>query len=301
MIDKPPPCPENRLHGARHPRTPLSASVKILRLLGSALVKFDRDSCLFMASGIAFQMVLCLIPLMLLVLSFAGSYLFTDENIVDYLGKSLQEVAPALDPALQHNILEVVSHRRTSGVVGTIGLLWIATALFASLRTALDDILGVHKSHGTLKGLAFDVVMVILSGATFMGSLGLTAIVEYLRRHRPVGLLSAEMSELLHVLLSQIIPFLLVLLICYLIYHLVPSRRVSARSALWGSLFTGLFLEVAKHLFAWYVLTWKSYSVVYGSLGTAAVLLAWTYYSAAILLLGAEVIALVEGVPAAKR
>jgi membrane protein len=274
--------------------------VKILRFLGSALVKFDRDSCLFMASGIAFQMVLCLVPLMLLVLSFAGSFLFTDENIVDYLGQSLQKVAPALDPTLQRNILEVVSHRGTSGVVGTIGLLWIATTLFASLRTALDDILGVHKPHGTLKGLAFDVVMVVLSGAAFLLSFGLTAAVEYLRRS-PAQLLPAETSKLLYVSLSHIVPFLVILLICYLIYHLVPSRRVSARSALWGALFTGLFLEGAKHLFAWYVLTWKSYSIVYGSLSAAAVLLVWAYYSAAILLLGAELIALVEGVSAAKR
>jgi membrane protein len=275
--------------------------VNAIRLLGKALVKFFRDNCLFMASGIAFQMVLCLIPIMLLVLSLAGSFLFTDENIVDYIGQSLQKVAPALDPAMQQNILEVVSHRGASGVVGTIGLLWIATTLFASLRTALDDILGVHKPHGTLKGLAFDVAMVVLSGAAFMMSLGLTAVVEYLRRRRPVGLLSAETSELLYVTFSHIVPFLLVLLICYMIYHLVPSRRVSARSALWGALFTGVFLEVAKHLFAWYVLTWKSYSIVYGSLSTAAVLLVWTYYSAAILLLGAEVIALVEGPPAAPQ
>jgi membrane protein len=267
--------------------------MKALRLLGSALLKFNRDNCLFMASGIAFQMVLCLIPLMLLVLSVAGSYLFTDANIVEFLGQSLEKVAPALDPALQHNIMEVVSHRGTSGIVGTIGLLWIATTLFASLRTALDDILGVHKPHGLLKGLAFDVVMVALSGAAFLLSFGLTAIVEYLRR-RPTRLLPAETSELLYVSLSHVLPFLISLLICYLIYHLVPSRRVSARSALGGALFTGIFLEGAKHLFAWYVLTWKSHSIVYGSLSAAAVLLAWSYYSAAILLLGAEVIALVE-------
>lgn len=273
--------------------------VRAIRFLGSALVKFDRDQGFFLASGIAFQGLLCLVPFALLLLSFAGSYLFADERVADQLGRYFEQAAPALDASLRRDLLETVRRRGTYGVVGTIGLLWIATTVFGSLRVALNTIFGVPKARGTLRGLGLDLMMILLSGAAFLVSVGLTAFFEYLRR-RPASLFPAETGLLLNVALAYLVPFLVTLLICFLIYHRVPDRRVSARAAIQGALFTGVLWEAAKHLFTVYVTAFGSYSIVYGSLGTAAVLLVWVYYSAAVLLLGAEVTALLDGVPARK-
>lgn len=268
-----------------------------IRLLGSALVKFDRDRGFFLASGIAFQVLLCLVPFAMLLLSFAGSYLFADERVADQLGRYFAQAAPALDPGVRREFLGIVSHRGTYGVVGTVGLLWIATTVFGWLRIALNTIFGVAKARGTLRGLGLDLAMILLSGAAFLVSVGLTAAFEYLR-HLPSPLFPAETGLLLNVALAYVVPFLVTLLICFLIYLIVPDRRVSARAAILGALFTGVLWEAAKHLFTLYVSTFGSYSIVYGSLGAAAVLLVWTYYSAAVLLLGAEVTALLDGLPA---
>lgn len=267
--------------------------VGILRFFGSALAKFDRDRGFFLASGIAFQMLLCLVPFTLLVLSFAGSYLFAHERVVDQIGRYLEQAAPALDPAVQKNLLEIISHRKTTGVVGTIGLLWLATTVFGWLRIALNTIFGVPKARGTFRGLGLDLVMIVLCGASFLFSVGLTAVIEYLRR-APSPLFPALTGRLLGVALAYVVPFLVILVICFQIYHLVPNRRIPARAALLGAVFTGVLWEAAKHLFTWYVSTFGSYSLLYGSLSAAAVLLVWTYYSAAVLLLGAEVTALLE-------
>lgn len=267
--------------------------VRVLRLLGKAIVKFDRDEGFFLASGIAFQVLLCLVPFVLLVLSFAGSYLFTNDRVTDQLARYLEQAAPALDPALRGNLLEIVSHRRTFGIVGTVGLLWVATTVFGWLRIALNTIFHVPKARGTLRGLGMDLGMVALSGAAFILSVGLTAVFEYLRR-LPSPLFPAATGYFLSLALSYVVPFLVTLLVCFQIYHIVPNRRVSARAALWGAIFTGVLWEAAKHLFTVYVATFGSYSLVYGSLSAAAVLLVWTYYSAAVLLLGAEVTVLLE-------
>jgi membrane protein len=136
--------------------------------------------------------------------------------------------------------------------------------------------------------------MLALSGAAFMVSVGLTAAIEYLRRTQS-ALFPATPGLLLKFALSVGVPFLVMLLLCFLIFYLLPNRRVAVRSALWGALFTGLLWEAAKHLFTWYVFALGSYSIVYGSLSAAAILLVWTYYSAAVLLLGAEVASLLEG------
>ena len=71
--------------------------MRYLRLLGSALAKFNRDEGFFLASGIAFQALLCLVPFALLILSFAGTYLLTNESVIEYLGRSLEQAAPILD------------------------------------------------------------------------------------------------------------------------------------------------------------------------------------------------------------
>jgi len=263
-----------------------------LRLLGSAFAKFHRDDGLFLASGIAFQVLLCLVPLALLVLSFAGSYLFSHERALEQFGLYLEQAAPTLDANLRQEVLAIVDHRGTIGIVGTVGLLWISTTVFGWLRTALNSIFGVPQSHGTLRGMGLDLAMIALSGAAFLASIALTAAIEYLRR--APALIPAARERLLSVVLAYLVPFLMVLLICFLIYYLVPNRRGSARAALLGALFSGVLWEAAKHLFTWYVSASESYSLVYGSLSAAAVLLVWTYYSAAVLLLGAEVTALLE-------
>ena len=266
--------------------------MKALRLLGSAFAKFHRDDGLFLASGIAFQVLLCLVPLALLVLSFAGPYLFSHEQALEQFGLYLQQAAPTLDADLRQEVLEIVDHRGTIGALGTVGLLWISTTVFGWLRTALNTIFGVPQSHGTLRGMGLDLAMIALSGAAFLASIALTAAIEYLRGAPAV--FPVLRDRLIGNALAYLVPFLMVLLICFLIYYLVPNRRGSARAALLGALFSGILWETAKHLFTWYVSASGSYSLVYGSLSAAAVLLVWTYYSAAVLLLGAEVTALLE-------
>lgn len=272
--------------------------MRALRLLGSAILKFDRDQGLFLASGIAFQALLCLVPIALLLLSFAGTYLLSDDRAIEHFGRLLAQAAPALDPAMRKSLLEIVSYRGASGIVGTVGLLWIATTVFGWLRVALNTIFGVTRPRGTLRGLALDVGMLFLSGASFAVSVGLTAAVEYLRRTQ-AALFPSLPGRLLQFALASVVPFLVTLGFCFLIYFIIPNRRVAVRAALWGALFTGILWEAAKQLFTWYVLTFGSYSLVYGSLGATAVVLVWAYYSAAVMLLGAEVASLLEAPPGA--
>ena len=74
-------------------------------------------------------------------------------------------------------------------------------------------------------------------------------------------------------------PFFSHLLHVVLIYRIIPSKKVHFTSALQAALFTGLFWELAKHLFNWYVVHLARYSIFYGSLSTLVILVLWVYYS----------------------
>jgi membrane protein len=80
----------------------------------------------------------------------------------------------------------------------------------------------------------------------------------------------------------------------FLIYKIIPNKKISSRSALQAAFFTSLFWEIAKQLFGWYVLRLGRFSVVYGSLSTLAIFFLLLYYSSAILILGGEVAFLLE-------
>jgi membrane protein len=74
----------------------------------------------------------------------------------------------------------------------------------------------------------------------------------------------------------------------FLIYKIIPNKKVLFTSALQAAFFAGLLWELAKYLFAWYVLHLARYSLYYGSLSTLAIFVLWVYYSSTILVVGGE-------------
>ena len=81
---------------------------------------------------------------------------------------------------------------------------------------------------------------------------------------------------------------------CFLIYKIIPNKKIRFKTALQAAFFTSLFWEVAKQLFGWYILHLGKFSILYGSLSTLAIFFLWIYYSSVILLLGGEVAFLLD-------
>ena len=54
-------------------------------------------------------------------------------------------------------------------------------------------------------------------------------------------------------ILKYLLPFSLTVCMFFLIYKIIPNRRVHLKLALQAALFAGLLWELAKHLFTWYI------------------------------------------------
>lgn len=271
---------------------PLSAIAHVSRLSWAAIRKFDRDKGFFLAAALAFSILLSLIPLCLLFLSIIGTWLARDADIATHLGQYFTTWTPALDPQTKENLLGIVRHRRIVGILGLAGLVWTSTMVFSSLRISLNVIFGVVRGRDTLRALAVDILMIIISGSMLIGSMLLTSWISVFQRfgerHIP------QVGPLAAILLKYPVPLFFTVLMCFLVYKIAPNRRMPIVPSLKAAFFTGLLWEAAKQFFGWYVLHLGRYSLVYGSLSTAAIFVLWIYYSAVIFLLGAEVAHLIE-------
>lgn len=76
-----------------------------------------------------------------------------------------------------------------------------------------------------------------------------------------------------------------------LLYVAVPNQRVDWRDAVWGGLLAGIVFEIAKRLFAAYVIKFPTYTMVYGALAALPIFFLWIYMLWMITLVGALVVA----------
>jgi membrane protein len=255
-------------------------------LLWQALKKFNGDNGFFLSSGIAFNVLINLLPFIMLLLALVGTYLYNDQEVLNHIRAYFRDVAPAVDPKIMGNLMDLIQKRRLVGILGFAGLLWTSTWVFSSLRIALNIVFRAKKSQGMLRGIGVDLLMIVLVGILLLVSMILSPVVMFLQSYQ--GQIPVAMGPTIQWILKYLLPFFLTYCMFSLIYKIVPNKRVHIKSALQAALFASLLWELAKHLFAWYVVHLPMYSILYGSLSTLVIFVLWVYYSSTILIVGGE-------------
>ncbi|HSB05243.1 MAG TPA: YihY/virulence factor BrkB family protein [Thermodesulfobacteriota bacterium] len=273
-----------RTHSTRFKR--LKKFLKNFGLLWPALRKFNDDNGFFLSSGITFNILINLIPFIMLLLALVGAYLYNDQEVFNHIHAYFRDVAPALDPKIMKHLMDVIQNRQIVGILGFAGLLWFTTWVFGSLRIALNIVFRVEKSRGILRGIGIDLFMILLAGILLLVSMILSPLVIWLQGYQ--GQIPLAIGPTIQWILKYLLPFFLTCCMFFLIYEIIPNKRVHIKSALQTALFTSLLWELAKHLFAWYVVHLAQYSIFYGSLSTLVVFVLWVYYSSTILVVGGE-------------
>jgi membrane protein len=260
---------------------------KNLQLFWDALKKFRRDHGFLLSSGITFNFLICMIPITLLLLVLFGQYLYSSREVLNHITYHLQNVVPSLDSQIMRDIMRIIRHRKIVGVLGIGGLIWTSTWVFSSLRAVLSIVFQIEKDRNFLSGKAIDLFMVLLAGVFLLTSMALTSLITFIQGSHFTP--SLDMRMITRFVLKYLIPFFFTFWMSFLIYKILPNKKIKFKSALQAACFSSLLWEIAKQLFGWYVLHVGRFSMVYGSLSTLSIFFLLIYYSSAILILGGEV------------
>ena len=223
-----------RTHSMRFKR--LKKILKNFGLLWQALRKFNDDNGFFLSSGIAFNILINLIPFIMLLLALVGTYLYNDQEVLNHIRAYLRNVAPTLDPKIIGSLMDLIESRQIVGILGFVGLLWFSTWVFGSLRIALNIVFRVEKSRGMLRGIGVDLLMILLAGILLLVSMILSSIVTFLQGYQ--GQIPVAIGPTIQWILKYLLPFFLTYCMFVLIYKIIPNKRVHFTSALQAALFT---------------------------------------------------------------
>ena len=263
----------------------------IFRLLKEAFREWQQDKVSLLAAALAYYTVFSVTPLLVIAIAIAGAVFGQDtarNEIVQQINalvgeQGAQVIEIALANANQPQLGSLAS------IISLIILLVGASGVFAQLQEALNTVWDVKpKSGGSLgqflrkRLLSFGMVLAI--GFLLLVSLIFSAILSGIS-NLEINLLPGWVSLLR--LLNLAISLGMISLLFALIYKYLPDAKIRWQDVWVGAIITALLFTLGKFLIGLY-LGRGSLGSTYGAAGSLIIFLAWVFYSAQILLFGAE-------------
>ena len=254
-----------------------------------------KDRLPLVAGAITYYIILTIIPLLILAISVLALFISPDQAQAFIQARFLelaQLLGEEVSQRLQEEILTVV---QAAGIFTGLALLvgvWTGSQVFVILESALNQVWGVTEHRPFWKQRLLALLMLVLSGLVFLIAIVLVNAIRLLRHlNIPAFGEVQDIPFLVPTLISVVVPIILTALLFGLSYRFLPNKRVTWHSALPGALFAATVWTIFLHLFGIYATNFARFSVVYGSLAGLVLLMFWIYYSALIMLVGAEIAA----------
>jgi membrane protein len=252
-----------------------------------AVSRFLAESGFFLAAGLAFSFLVCVVPLLLLGASTFGFVLSTQDAAHEAVTQ-LTRNFPVYRREITGAILRIVETRAVSGIAGTLTLIFFSMPLFGATRLVMHRMLGVRAGGGYVSNLLLDAGMVLVLTVLLFASSSVTWLFHWFQEFvlKPIHAISGwtyAITVAFSVTLST--------MMFYLGYRYVPRRRPRVWAALVGGLLAGVLWEVAKQLFRLYIRNVGVYDQIYGPLGVLVAFVMFVYYSAIVFVFGAAYVA----------
>ena len=256
------------------------------------------DDLLFLASGVAFGILLAALPFVLLVMSGLATLLKeTPERTALTVHQLLDTLLPSHSDVVEqsvHGLIDgVLQSTGALGIWGAVGYLWFTARLFGALRSALSQVLDFGTQRGMVAGKLFDLRLTVVATVLITAYLALTAYVA-IATSRGVsflvnlGLRSDVMSGLEYAL-GRLLAFILVVILIFLLYRFIPVRGIPTRAAVVGAAIASILFELTRVAYAYLTGVLSPATIYSGALYTIVSVVFWVYYAAVIFLIGAEV------------
>jgi membrane protein len=277
-------------------RTPKTDTIGPLELGKRSIRKaYLQDDMLMYAAALAFRMFFAFIPDLIFVVALLG--VLRIPGFFEWLLSKAQSILSEDAVGQVKLVLGQVRHQARGGLLafGAVAVaVWYASVAVRSLMTALNVAFEVQEDRpariryplSMFFAIGFALTIALTSALMLVGTPVMSALLARLRFDE--GLASVWQW------LRWPAAVLLLMVAAALTYHLLPNDEEPFQFLTPGAVLAVIVWVIASVGFHYYVHNFANYSVMYGALGAVLMLLLYFYISAAVLLLGAEVNAVIR-------
>ena len=266
---------------------------KVYTILDQIGKSFGAHNIYLSAAGIAFNILLYFIPLIMIAL-FVATFFLDSETTKSTFERLLFNLLPRSDStykffeSILSEISKIQAGRTASGIIGVVSLLWISSTFISSIRSGLDrvfeikttKIFVIYKLKDVLIALLTPILLIIYAVAIPI----LTYVLSIFNQILPAFVHSIWLN-----LGLSLFSFIFTLSIFYGIYEYIPSKPIKGKISIYSSLISGVLVIIARFVFGWYLTTISRYGTIYGAYAVLVSVAVWIYYFAFIILFSAEI------------
>jgi len=261
-------------------------------LLKETFSEWREDKASRLAAALSYYTILSLPPILLIVVSVVGlvwGQQGVHNALVDQASGLVGNEAGELVAEMVGSAFADTGSGIVATILGAAALLFSATGAFVQLQESLNTVWEVAPApnRGIMdtiqaRGLSFGLLLAI--AFLLLVSLVITAALSAAGKY-----LAGLIPDLLPVaqVLSLVLSFGVIILLFALIFKYLPDVHIGWSDVWIGAAVTALLFTVGEFLIGLY-LGRSSAASAYGAAGALVLLLLWVYYSAQILLFGAE-------------
>jgi YihY family inner membrane protein len=239
------------------------------------------------AFSVAANVILSLFPFIVMMLTLSR-HLFLSHSLEPVVWQMMYTFLPSNQYFIMHNMQLLLAHpHKSTQIYSTLMLLISSTGVFLPLEVALNKVWGVRENRSYLRNQAVSLGLAVAVGVLAMTSVALTAGQESLLAWIFFGHIHNFVYAFLNGVTLRTLAVVVSILIFFLIYWILPNRKVPARAVLPTAIVIGVLWEGAKYLYVM-ALPHLDFHSVYGPFEVSVGLMMWAFLSGLLLLAGAH-------------
>ncbi len=238
------------------------------------------------AFSVAANTILSLFPFIVLLLTISRN-VFHSREMEEVVGDMMKNLLPVGQEFVMRNMQLLTHPHKGTQLFSVVMLLITSTGVFLPLEVALNGVWGVKQNRSYLHNQAVSLGLAFAVGVLAMASVASTASQQTILSWVFLGHTDNIVFGFISYGFLRLCAGLASILLFFLIYWVLPYRKVPARAVLPTAIVIGLLWQLAKVLYI-RALPWLDFQSVYGPFYISVGLMMWAFLSGLLLLAGAH-------------